>query len=329
MVKRADENKSFARLIYNPFAGKKRQLVTIKDPITLETLKGLLDQYQIRVELSPTQYPGHATKLAREAIKKGQKLVIVAGGDGTVGETINGLIGEDVTLAIIPLGSVMNLARMLSIPNDPEKAVELIKIGRTRKVDVGAITKIDGAAMLTPHYFLEEAGIGLEAQLHYYLSGIFERRQYRLIGSLIQLIWSFFGHKAEVFLDGKSLETRATIVTVANAPFSFTGLSMSPLARLNDHKFTVSLWKMSKWEIIKHIIQLAIKGYVKTKKIKTYQAKKVRLLTKSPRIVHADARIFGTTPVEMEVVPNALNIIAGFPKPDDLYLNKRTYLDPS
>jgi diacylglycerol kinase family enzyme len=105
-------------LIYNPNAGKKRSLFQFKSKpgTSLEDVRFLLEKYQIPVDLAPTKAPGHASQLAKESIKKGYKGVLVAGGDGTVGEAANGLIDSDMPLGILPFGSFMNTAKMLSVP---------------------------------------------------------------------------------------------------------------------------------------------------------------------------------------------------------------------
>lgn len=318
------------KLIYNPYSGQKRKIVPGKmGDITLEDIKILLDQYQIPVDLFPTKYPGHATELGRDAIKEKYDVVLVAGGDGTVGETANGLVGSDITLGIIPLGSFMNVARMLSIPFDAEKAIEIIKINRTRKIDVGGITKLDGKKLGDPYYFLESAGIGLEADMHYHFLDL-EKGKLQAIAKMIRTIWGFYGEPGKITIDDQEISTRATLVTVSNGPYASAALKLAPKAKLNDHRLTVSLYYMSKFELIRYFYNQLRIGKTWSPKIKTFQAVRViRIETRVERLVHADARKFGTTPVEFSVVPNALRIITGFPpNKEEAALIKRTYLDP-
>src|SRR5476651_766457 len=91
------------KLIYNPKAGSKRRINPFGVRITLEEIKKLMEQYQIPIEYAPTHYSKHAIKLAQESIQEGYDLVIAAGGDGTIGEVINGLVGSNVTVGILPL----------------------------------------------------------------------------------------------------------------------------------------------------------------------------------------------------------------------------------
>ncbi len=313
-------------MIYNPAAGKKRKRLPFQSNLTLKEIKELLEQYQIVAEAIPTKYPGHATELAQQCVKDGCSMVISAGGDGTLGEILTGLIGSEVTLAILPLGSFMNVARMLSIPRDIEAAIMLMKIGKTRKIDVGMITELSGKK--SKQYFLEETGLGIEAEVHNLLVGIFEQNDYSNIIELIKIFFRFYGRSARVYLDDTLIETRATMVSIANAPYTGASLHLAPKARLNDHRLTVSLYKMNKWEITKYLFGLLMRGKGQYHpKIQTFQATRVRIETKKKRLVHADARVFGYTPVQYEVIPNAVKIIAGFPKKSNTLL-PRSPLDP-
>ncbi len=318
-----------AKLIYNPHAGKKRKMLPLQTKITLEDIKDVLDQYQIPTDYYPTKSAGHAVKLAQAAKKEGYKMVIVAGGDGTVGEVIKGLINTEITLAILPLGSFMNVARMLNIPFDLEKAASLIKIGRERKIDVASITKLDGERLEEPNYFLEQAGIGLEADAHYYLTGVFERKEYfQGLGNLIKGFFRAYDNPVKIYLDDEKQEIKARLIMVSNGPLGGAALNLAPESRLNDHRLTVSLFKMRNFEIILFYLRLILTRKITSKKIEILKAEKVRVITKNPRPIHADARVFGTTPVEFKILPGALNVIVGFPKKTSpLTLNKRTNLD--
>lgn len=320
---------STCKLIYNPYSGQKRKLLPGKGGITLEEIRELLDQYQIPVDLFPTEYPGHAIKLAKQAKKEGYDTVLVAGGDGTVGETANGLVGTDVTLGIIPLGSFMNVARMLSIPTDPEKAIELIKIGRKRKIDMGSITLFNGEKLTTPYYFIESAGVGLEAELHYHFLQLEKGNMMALIRILGTLFY-YYGNPVKIIIDKKEFNIRATVVTISNGPYTGAALKLAPEAKLNDHKLTISLFHMSKFELIRFIYNALRLGKTWSSKITTYQGDTIRIESKITRLVHADARKYGQTPIECEIIPNALQVFTGFPKnEEEAALKKRTILDLS
>ncbi len=319
---------STVKLIYNPHAGMKRKLVNAGVQVSLEDIKSVIKQYQITADYFPTNGPGHATTLAKNAIKEGYKTVLVAGGDGTAGEAANGLVNSDIPLGIIPMGSVMNIARMLSIPNDLEKAVELIKIGRIRKIDVGAVIKMGEDKLNTPYFFLESAGIGLEAHLHEYVMEM-ERGDKKAFFKIFKTWIDYYSHSAKITIDNRVINTKSMLIAVSNGPYTGTAIPLAPDAKLNDHRLTVSIFKMSKWELLKFFSKIFL-GYKRDKrKVQTFQGKTVKIESSKERLVHADARLYGSTPVEFKIVPNALNVISGFPKEtEDNSLIKRTYLDP-
>src|SRR5207248_7184955 len=128
---------------------------------TLDTVTGSLEAAGLRFQVAMTNSPRHATELARQAVRDGCKLVIAAGGDGTVAEAGEALVHTDTALGIMPLGSIMNMARALCIPRDLRHAAMTIAEGQTLAMDVGRVEN---------HYFLEAGGIGLAAGLFGYFN---------------------------------------------------------------------------------------------------------------------------------------------------------------
>jgi diacylglycerol kinase (ATP) len=316
------------KLIYNPNAGKKRSTFSGSNGIALEDISDLLTQYQIDADFFPTKKPGHATQLAKDSIPEGYSSVLVAGGDGTVGEVANGLVGSDVTLGILPLGTFMNVARMLSIPTDLEKAVMLIKTARVRKIDVGCITYMSGKELDSCHYFLESSGMGIEAEFHQHFTAL-EKGSYTALFDLAHIFKDYYNNTVTLVLDDdQEIRTHASLITVSNGPYTGAALKVAPDAKLNDHRLTVSIFEMSRHEIIGYFMKLLRVGTVHSRHVETHQVKNVTITSKPTRLVHADGRLFGKTPVCFTIVPNALSVITGFPKEDETALLKRTYLDP-
>lgn len=332
MAKKAlDAPARFSRIlcIYNPSAGRKRRLLSFgAPPISLEDIKELLEQYEIAADFTPTKRPGHATELAAKAAKEGYELVIAAGGDGTISEVATGLIGTSTALGTLSLGSFMNTARMLAIPPTIEEAVHMLKIGRIRRIDVGSITTLDGKELPEPRHFMESAGLGIEAEFHRHFVAL-EGGDSRAIWDILKLTRRYSGDLATVTIDGKKIRTRATLVDVSNGPFTGAALPIAPDAKLDDHRLTVTLYRMSKWEIFRYFVKrIRVPFARRPREVEVYQGKEVKIETRRPALVHADARVFGHTPVVFKIVPNALYAIAGFPKPGESSFVERTYLRP-
>lgn len=320
-----------AKFIYNPKAGSKKSFLFRKKPsLMLEDLHRLLRKYEIEFDETPTKGPGDARRLAAEAAKEGRDLVIIAGGDGTVGEAANGLVGTDTALGILPLGTFMNVARMLSIPFALEAAVQTIKMGNVRRIDVGEIVYLEGKGSEESRFFLEEAGMGFEALFQEEFLA-WERGDRGALIRFFKNAFGFYSSQVTVELDeGKSFESRAHVITISNGPYAGAALPLAPSAKLNDHLLTVRRYRMSRGEFVRHLLRIKTLGVYQNPQIEVYKSATVKITSPRPRSVHADARVFGTTPVSFKVRPSALNVITGFPdSPEDsALLKERTYLAP-
>ena len=132
-------------VIYNPQAGGFREH-------RLESIAAVLRDEGVQVRLLPTGHPGHATQLAREV--DGVQCVAVHGGDGTLNEAANGLLGRDIPLAFLPGGTANVVAVEQGLPMNPVKAAAALARGNVRPVLPG---------MLDGHCFLLMAGFGFDA----------------------------------------------------------------------------------------------------------------------------------------------------------------------
>src|SRR6185503_12869761 len=114
-----------------------------------------------------TKKAGDGVELASEAAKKGVKLIIACGGDGTISEVANGILnsGKDVELGILPSGTGGDFRKTLEIPSQPRAAARMLKTGRTRRIDVGRVSFIDNVGEEVTRYFLGIASCGMNTNL--------------------------------------------------------------------------------------------------------------------------------------------------------------------
>ncbi len=313
------------KVIYNPIAGNKKRLLKID---RLKQLQDLMEQYQLPADFIATTKAGDATEFARLAVKQKYTHVLVAGGDGTLSEVATGLINTEVILGILPLGTFMNTAKMLSVPVDIEKAVMLIKIGKTRKIDVGQMTEISGGKPKDPIYFLENSGIGMEAELQKAI-GFWEKGDWRQIVHMVRTVFDFYSQKIEIKIDNKKIiKTKASMIEVSNGPWTGAAMNMAPDAKLNDHRLTVSVFHMQRLELLFFFLKMLGRNPARSPKIERHTGQEIQIKSPRPRPVHADATEFGFTPVTYTVIPNALNVVTGFIKSDvKTSLRSRTSLD--
>jgi diacylglycerol kinase (ATP) len=174
-----------------------------------------------------TTGPGHAAALARAAVAEGAGLAVAWGGDGTVNEVASALAFGPVALGIVPAGSGNGLARDLGLPRDPAAALRAALRGVERRIDVGE---------LGGRLFVTTAGIGLDAE-------IARRFNARALGrrGLIpywtlaaRTLWRYEPGLYTLEVDGARLETRALLITCANARQYGGRAVIAPAARVDD-----------------------------------------------------------------------------------------------
>ena len=143
-----------ALLIFNPTAGRARGVRSG----ALERARKVLARQGIESELAPTDGPGSAPGLARQAVREQRQMVIVCGGDGTLNEVVNGLAGSSVPLALLPAGTANVFAKELGLPWNIERAASMIGASRFRRVSLGHVKAAEGEK--DGRYFLSLAGAG-------------------------------------------------------------------------------------------------------------------------------------------------------------------------
>ncbi len=298
------------RLIVNPRAGHKLGVST--NAAGVELIEQALEAAEIHFEVHPTRAPKHATELARQAVQDGCKLVIAAGGDGTVAEVGEGLAESDTALGILPLGSIMNMARTLCIPRDIRQAAEVIADGQVLAMDAGRV----GNA-----YFLEAGGVGLAAGLFGYFERVDTGRmrlQTALRGAL-RFLRNIGTPRLRLEIDGEESFVRAPMVTVANSPFVGAAYAMAPDARVDDGLLDVVIFRRASVpRVLLHMLLVAGGRRLPTlPDAQVYRARQVRISIVRGREMpaHADGSLIGRTPADFEVLPASLNVLIGRPDP--------------
>ncbi|MFL5285754.1 MAG: diacylglycerol/lipid kinase family protein [Rhodopila sp.] len=140
-------------VIFNPAAGRRRAHL-------LWRVLDVLVANGVRLDLAETHRAGHAEALAREAVLHGEPMVVAAGGDGTIAEVANGLIGSGTRLGVIPLGTANVLAHELGLPFAPRAVAAALAFGRTSPLWPGQANTLDGTRL-----FVQMLGVGFDAQV--------------------------------------------------------------------------------------------------------------------------------------------------------------------
>ncbi len=289
-------------VIWNSAAGSKAGLPT--NTVTEDDLRQAMRENGIGDDLFTGGSEEEARQRVRRAVEDGIEVVVAAGGDGTVGLVAQETLGTSTAVGILPLGSAMNIARSLGIPRDLAAAARILATGEPTAIDVGRAA--DGL-------FFEMASVGISAavlaEAHKLAEG-----HYGSIFGLLAAIVVYRPATMTIDLDEGAVRTGALMVVVANTPFTGAGLTLAPDARLDDGQFDVVVYRhFSRWELFRHAFAIIAGRHAYSPKVRTYRSARVRIDARRRLPARADARDLGTTPLELEVVSGAVQVIVARP----------------
>lgn len=207
-------------LIINKFAGHGKSRHR-----KIKTAVSWLKSHAANIEFAYTDYPGHATELASIAASKGFDIVVAVGGDGTMNEVAQGLIGTSTPMGIIPMGSGNGLARDLGIPMDMIKSARLLVEGSIKQIDVCRVNN---------QRFLCTSGVGFDAQVADKMAKSSSRGFLRYIQLTIQESIAFKPFKIKMKVNDILIEKPVFLVTFANARQFGNNAYIAPFASISD-----------------------------------------------------------------------------------------------
>lgn len=219
-------------IIFNPAAGRRRAQL-------LWRVLDVMAANGVKLEIAETGRAGHATELARSAAQSGRRLVVAAGGDGTIAEVANGLSGSDCRMGIIPLGTANVLAQELDLPFAPAAVAAALAFGRTRTMWPGLVLE---RGVIAPRLFVQMIGAGFDAQVVHRLSGALKRalgRNAYVLQGLREVARYGF---APIRLDIDGVATEAGSVIVTKGRLYGGGYTLAPGTSPSERGFTVALF---------------------------------------------------------------------------------------
>ncbi|HRP90422.1 MAG TPA: diacylglycerol kinase family lipid kinase [Edaphocola sp.] len=211
--------------ILNPKAGVDR------NKTIASAIKEHLDSSLYDWELAFTQYAGHGTLLAKEAIEKGVKTIVAVGGDGSVNDVIQSLVGKDVALGVIPMGSGNGLARSVGLPLKVKNAIKVLNKRNIHAIDLGLVNG--------EKYFISNAGVGFDAVVTKEFAKSDKRGFLSYIDIIVKKMFSFKSKDWEIEIDGKVYHHKAFMLTIANGPQLGYNFQIAPVAIFNDGVFDI------------------------------------------------------------------------------------------
>jgi diacylglycerol kinase (ATP) len=275
-------------------------------------IQKLFESFHVDAQFVMTNCAAELEASAQDAISHGQRRLFAMGGDGTFQALANAAFGADVVLGVLPVGGGNDFASALGLPGDPVKAAEAVLRGHPRFVDLARVRTADGRTRL----YAGGGGIGLDAQAARYASGAYRRLPGRLryIVSALRALVGFAAIPVRVDFPDiaiPSWEVNALLAAVLNSPSYGAGVRLAPEATVDDGWLHVVLIEdIGALGIMRLLPRLMGSGELRTSRVKRWQVKKVRLTTHQPTAFHGDGEIIGSTPVEIEAVPRAIQVLA-------------------
>lgn len=284
-------------LILNPSSGRG------KGKRLAEPIRGKLETVFPGFVYFETEYPGHAREIAAR-IKNDFEVIIAGGGDGTVHETVNGMIGGRAALAVIPIGSGNDFVKMLNLPKDPDKAIEVIRQNRRRKIDLGKMNDI---------IFPNGLGIGFDAWV--VRESMKVKRLRGLLIYLYSVLKTVFIYKNQTVTfsaNGKTDRKKIFLVAVGNGRAMGGGFFLTPEAQIDDALFDICIiHALKKREVFWHLPKVFWGGHVKMRQVQMLRTASLKIESAPGIAAHADGELLGMNlnTLNISILPAALEVI--------------------
>ncbi|MDQ1470579.1 MAG: hypothetical protein QOJ99_2059 [Bryobacterales bacterium] len=290
-------------IIYNPFAGGLKGSKRARLDAAIE----VFEKAGRQVELFATPGPNKAGELARKAAHAGCDLVLAAGGDGTINEAINGLVGSKVIFGALPAGTANVLANELGLSNRPDRAASQLLYAVPTRISLGAYDRPGHAR----RHFALMAGIGLDARIVYELDLNLKARLGKLAywhGGFKQL-----GRPIPQFtirVNGESHSASFALITrVRNYGGDF---QIARRIRLTDSDFEIVVFQNREWrDYLRFVGAVVTNRLYSTPGVAIYRATEAMVICpEDTRIyVQTDGEAVGGIPATILTVPDALTLL--------------------
>ena len=284
-------------IIVNPMSGRGKAAKNISK------LESLLGKKEIDYKMVLTSSPGDAKTIASER-RKDFDIVSVFGGDGTMNEVLNGLVGGNTPMSIIPIGTGNDFARSANLPMKMEPALDNILNGKPISYDIGLFNN--------ERYFINVIGIGFDA-----FANIQSRKIKRLRGTMVYVVAVFKtlrqwkSVKMKIQMDDKEIEDLSYLTCIANGWSVGGGLSLAPDANLNDGFFDIChVSDISSGKIVRHFSRLMNGKINDFSEVSLHRSKKIKITSNDYLPMHLDGEIIEgeNKEFDIEIIPNGFTL---------------------
>ena len=289
-------------VIYNPAAGRRRAHL-------LWRVLDILINNGLRLELAETQHAGHAARLAREAVDRGERLIVAAGGDGTIAEVARGLIGSQARMGVIPLGTANVLAHELGLPFAPPAVAAALAFGRTRTLWPG-MAHLQSSG--TDRLFVQMLGVGLDAQVVHRLSDplkhLIGRGAY--VAQTLRELVRYPYQPVQLRVDGQ--EMRAASAIVSKGRLYAGRYLLAPGACSSEPGFSLALFEHNgPFSAMMYGAALPMNLLSRAPGLRLMRARRVEFFGNEAQPAQADGDAAGSTPLTVTDAGGPIEVVVG------------------
>lgn len=267
-----------------------------------------------------SEYPRHIISLTNHVIQNGRRKIIMAGGDGSLNEVVNGIFSQtevmpdEITVAMIPVGTGNDWIKTFGIPNDYKKAIKRIIKEKTIRQDVGKIS-FDGNGKPAIRFFANMAGFGFDAMVAEKANTLKNKGRSGILVYIQSLVSSFIHFqicKTRMQIDQEEINELIFSTSIGIGKYNGGGMMQAPGAVPNNGEFQVTvIRKIGIFGILRNIVGLYNGKFVNDYRVSTYPAKHIKITSERNIAGEADGEILGNHSFEIEIIPQKLNVVRG------------------
>ena len=269
----------------------------------LKCIDERLDRSIYDYSIVKTEYAGHATQIAANAVREKVDVVVAIGGDGTINEIARSLVHTETALGIIPCGSGNGLARHLRIPMEPKAAIDVINRGYELCIDYGKINNI---------LFFCTCGVGFDAFISLKFADSGKRGLLTYLENTLHESLRYQPETYEIENEEGTVKYKAWLIACGNASQYGNDAYITPQASLTDGLMDVTIMEpFTVLDVPSLSFQLFNKTIDQNSRVKTMRAKKIKIHRTNDGVMHFDGDpLMAGKELEVEIIPSGLRVIA-------------------
>ena len=263
----------------------------------------------VNVDFIATSDAADARRRAGAAAAEGYTHVVALGGDGTFHQILNGAFGQEIVLGLLPAGGGNDLARALDLPRDAVAAAHTLLHAPIRTVDVLRVRPANGPSA----YYIGAGGLGLDAEAARLANTRYRRfpGMLRYIAAALESFRKYRPFALDLIVDGVPTTAKVLLIAVANSPSYGSGVIVAPEAQIDDGWMDLMLVAPLGWnQIVDGLVLALLSGNIRWPEIRRLRARRISLAADRAAAFHGDGEILAEAPVEVEVCPLAVRVVA-------------------